>query len=233
MKIIFLNGPHKGREFLVQAGLQIARDRGEKQDILIDDSQASNPHAEIVKKKGVFYLQDMDSKNGTLVEEEINDFFALKVGLKFQIGHTLFQVKDQPKPLSWSKALREELKNISVQDTPKTIKIIHPPLILKFKSGVQKGSAWHIYYGPRTVGASSLDLPFLEPKAPALAFSLEVENQAVLFKTLYPDQILLNKKHLKQKKLLDKDRISFGSALIEVSYGSLNKNGFEKGEASN
>ena len=164
MKIIFLNGTYKDREFPVQEGLQLARDKGEEGDIFIEDPQASNPHAEIVKKKGRFYLQDLDSKNGTLLDEEINDFFALKPGLQFQIGHTRFQVKGQPKVEHWSKTIREELKKINIQDTPQEIKIIRPPLILKFKSGVQKGDTWHIYYGPRTAGFGQLGPPFFGTK---------------------------------------------------------------------
>ena len=169
----------------------------------------------------MFYLQDLDSKNGTLLNEEINDFFALKPGLKFQIGETLFQVKAVPKPEHWSKALRKELKKAPVQDSPKEIQVIQPPLILKFKAGVQKGDTWHIYYGPRRAGSASLDLPFLEPNAPDIAFSLEPDRSAVLFKTLYPDQVLLNKKHVQRKKLADKDQISFRGALIEVHWPPL------------
>ena len=218
MKIKFLNGPHKDREFPIQEGIQLTRDRGEKGDIFIEDPQASNPHAEVVKKKGRLYLQDLDSKNGTLVDEKVNDFFALKVGIQFQIGQTLLQVLQPPKVVHWSKAIHEKLKTLPVQDTLKEVQAIHPPLVLKFKSGLQKGDIWHIYYGPRTAGSASLDLPFLEPHAPELSFSLEPSPSAVLFKTLYPDQVLLNKKHLKQKKLANKDQISFGSALIEVHY---------------
>ncbi len=218
MKIQFLNGPLKNREFSVRDGLVLSRDKGEEGDIFIEDPQASNPHAEIIKKKGSFYLQDLDSKNGTRLKGEINDLFALKPGMEFQIGETLFQVKVPVEP--WSQVLMKDLKKVSVEDTPKKLSVIQPPLILKFKSGVQKGDTWSVYYGPRTVGSATLDLPLLEPGAPDIAFSLEPAQKAVLFKTLYPDRVLLNKEHVKQKKLAEKDHISFANTLIEVHYGS-------------
>ena len=218
MKIQFLNGPLKGKEFSVKEGLVLSRDKGEDGDIFIEDPQASNPHAEIVKKKGSFYLQDLDSKNGTRLKGEINDFFAFKPGMEFQIGQTHFQVKGPVE--HWSQVLLKTLKKISVQDTPKKLSVIQPPLILKFKSGVQKGETWSVYYGPRTIGSATLDIPLLEPEAPGIAFSLEPAKKAVLFKTLYPDRVLLNKEHVKQKKLAQKDHISFANTLIEVHYGS-------------
>ncbi len=219
MKICFLNGPYKGKEFPVKKGLILSRNSEEEEDIAIKDPKASNPHAKIVKKKNIFYLQDMDSKNGTYVNEEINDFFALQPGLKFQIGQTVLQVKESPKPKKpWNEAVMEELKKISFENHPKPMKTITPPLVLKFKSGVQKGNTWHIHYGPREAGSSCLDLPILDPQAPDICFSLEPSKDSVLFKTLYPEKILINKKHISKKKLTNGDCISFANTSIEVSY---------------
>ena len=216
MKICFLNGPHKGKEFPVKKGLILSRNSETEEDISIKDPQASNPHAKIVKKKSLFYLQDMDSKNGTYVNEEINDYFALEPGLKFQIGQTVLQVKESPKP--WNEVVTEELKKLSFENQPKPMKIITPSLVLEFKSGVQKGNTWHIHYGPREAGSGCLDLPILDPQAPDICFSLEPSKESVLFKTLYPEKVLINKKHISKKKLLAGDCISFANTSIEVSY---------------
>ena len=219
MKIRFLNGPNKDQEFAVQKGLILSRKSEEEGEVPIGDPKASSPHAEIVQKKGVFYLQDMDSKNGTYLKGKINDFFALKAGLKFQIGETWFQViSPPPPPPAWDKIVAKELKTISPKDRPQSVTPLKHPLTLKFRSGVQKGDIWHIHYGPRSAGSASLDLPILEPDAPDLCFHLLPEKTSVLFKTQYPEKVLLNKKHTSRKKLSPGDSISFGGASIEVHY---------------
>ena len=222
LRVFFLNGPQKGNYFTVKKGLILTRNKKEEGDIFVEDPKASNPHAEIIKKKGGFYLQDMDSKNGTYVNEEISDLFALKPGLKFRIGKTFFKVKAPPKPPKpkkpWPEAVTEELSNLSLKDRPRKLSPIQPSLILNFKSGVQKGDKWHICYGPRTAGSESLDLPILEPQAPDICFSLEPDKSSVLFKTSYPEKVLLNKDHISKKNLKAGDLISFASMLIEVRY---------------
>ncbi len=217
MIIRFMTGPLKGQEFQAVAGLTLSRSgRGEK-EIALKDSKASNPHAEIVKKKGRLYLRDRDSKNGTYVKEEINDLFALKPGLKFQIGHTILQVKE-PSPTTWQEIVEKELQKISLKNAPSKLKVFSPGLKLKFKSGFQKGDLWRIRYGPRKIGPNSLDLPVLEPQAPEICFSLSPEKKSALFKTLYPEKVLLNKKHISKKILKNRDLISFGGSLIEFQY---------------
>ena len=219
MKICFLNGPNKGKEFPVKNNLILSRDNMEDGDIAIEDPKASNPHAKIVKKKQGFYFKDMDSKNGTYVNKEINDYFILKPGLQFKIGQTVLQVKETPKPEKpWNEIVIEELQNLSIKDQPKKLQVIKPALILTFKSGVQKGSTWNICYGPREAGSASLDLPILEPQAPNICFHLEPSEQSVLFKTQYPDKVLLNKEHIQKKILKDGDCISFAGTFIEISY---------------
>ena len=220
MKIYFLNGPNKGKEFPVTKGLILSRNSKKEGDITVEDPKASNPHAKIVKKKSLFYLQDMNSKNGTYVNKEISDLFVLSPGLKFQIGQTVLQVKDSPKPQKpWNEIVIEELKKLSIKNHPKKLQVIKPALILKFKSGIQKGNQWHIHYGPREAGSGCLDLPILEPQAPDICFSLEPLKGSVLFKTPYPEKILLNNKHISKKNLVTGDCISFASAFIEISYG--------------
>lgn len=224
LNIHFLNGSYKGKKFPVKKGLILTRNNKEEGDILIEDSKASNPHAEIIKKKGNFYLKDMDSKNGTYFEEKINDLFALTPGITFQIGNTKFEVKKAPPPEKpWYEIIAKELKLKTVKDHIKNLQALHPPLTLIFKSGPQKGDKWHIHYGPREVGSGSLDLPILESKAPDICFSLKPHKKSVLFKTLYPEKVLLNKKHISKKNLITGDRISFANTLIEVRYDSLEK----------
>jgi len=219
MKICFLNGPNKGKEFPVKSNLILSRDNREEGDIAVEDPKASNPHAKIVKKKEGFYQKKMDSKMGADVNKERSDSFVLKPGLQFKSGQTLLQVKETPKPQKpWNEIVIEELQNLSIKDQPKKMQVIKPALILTFKSGVQKDSTWNICYGPREAGSASLDLPILEPQAPGICFHLEPSDKSVLFKTRYPDKVLLNKEHTQKKILKDGDCISFAGTFIEISY---------------
>lgn len=219
MILRFLNGPYKGKEVTLKKGLILSRNSKKKEVLSIEDPKASNPHAQIIRKKNTFYLQDMDSKNGTYFKGEINDLFALSPGIQFTIGKTVIEITEPPpSPKIWSEEVSTELKKLSIKDQEQQIQIIKPTLILNFKSGVQKGNKWYIGYGPRTAGATSLDLPILEPQAPDICFSLEPLKKSVLFKTQYPEKILINKEHVSTKKLVDKDCISFASTSIEISY---------------
>ena len=232
MKIQFINGPNQGKEFKIQAGLILSRKKLKKGDIAVLDPKASSPHAEIIKKRKSFYLKDLDSKNGTCVDEDINDLFALKPGTTFFIGETGFQVMDSPPPKpkkqiikkTWQETITEVLKKHlkQIKDPPAQEMLpIYPTLKLTFKSGSQKGDVWHVYYGPRQSGSASVDLPILDPSAPGICFSLHpVTGGGVLFKTTFSDKVLLNKKHQNRKNLEAGDLISVADTLIEVSFST-------------
>ena len=224
MIIRFMTGPLKGQEFSVRKGLILSRNSREEGDIALEDPKASNPHAEIVKKNRRFYFKDRDSKNGTYIEGEINDCFVLKPGLRFEIGKTVLEVfKPLPKPKTWPEIVQEELTKLKLKDRPKKLEPFAPSLKLKFKSGAQKGDLWRLRYGPRRIGPNSLDLKVLEPQAPEICFSLSPQKNSALFKTLYPEKVLLNKKHISKKTLKSGDLISFGGSCIEVGYESQTK----------
>ncbi len=231
LKIRILNGALQGQELDVQKGLTLSRSQGE-QCFFIKDSAASNPHAEVVQKKQTFYLQDKDSKNGTYVEGQINDFFPLRPDLKFRIGKTYFQVVLQapppPPPVvekkpdpHWSVLVQQQLKDVEpfVFDQEQPLQPFDPLLCLHFQSGVQKSDFWALGYGPRQAGRACVDLPIWDSLAPDVCFSLHPQAKGkVLLKTPCPDKVLLNTQHNAKKILKNGDFISFGSTSIKVSF---------------
>ena len=226
MKIRFLTGTNKDKLFSVQKNVVLSRTTNSG-DIAILDSQASNPHAKIIKKGNLYYLKDLDSKNGTYLDNKTNNYFPLKHGLQFQIGSTVLQVIDPPpakktsiKNPSWVSTVIKELKKnqLKIKDQQKLLEIIQPALVLKFKSGIQKSDSWVLHYGPRQAGRACLDLPILDPQAPDICFSLHPLNNQVLFKTPYPEKVLINNKFLSEKILQNKDKISFSNTCIEISF---------------
>jgi len=65
--------------------------RGHQSDVVLDDISVSRAHSEIVFKNDSFFLRDLDSKFGTLVEfKESRD---ITENLKFQCGRTVYTFK--------------------------------------------------------------------------------------------------------------------------------------------
>ncbi|HEB57217.1 MAG TPA: FHA domain-containing protein [Gammaproteobacteria bacterium] len=60
--------------------------RHSKQDIMIRGAWASRYHAQIIHLNGKYYLQDLNSKNGTYVGNELVSWYPLSAGDRFQIG---------------------------------------------------------------------------------------------------------------------------------------------------
>jgi len=83
----------KLKEIPINKGV-IAIGRQEDNDVLIDNLAVSRHHAQLVQKGDKFILEDLNSFNGTFVNEEKIDVCELKEGDTIQIGkHTLsFQV---------------------------------------------------------------------------------------------------------------------------------------------
>ena len=57
-----------------------------------------------------------------------------------------------------------------------------PPLRLQFVRGTQTGTVWTLGYGPRMIGASSIDLQVEDPTVADVCFRLEPFSGGVLFK---------------------------------------------------
>jgi len=87
-KIRILNGPYRGREkTLADKALTIGRDA--EAGIQILDRSASRFHGEVFPVGGMYFVRDLDSKNGTLVnDEKVTDEELLREGDVIKIGST-------------------------------------------------------------------------------------------------------------------------------------------------
>lgn len=87
-KIRIMNGPYRGREKTVgDKPLTIGRDAEAGVQIL--DRSASRFHCEIFPVGGMYFVRDLDSKNGTYVNDErLTDEELLRVGDVIKIGTT-------------------------------------------------------------------------------------------------------------------------------------------------
>jgi len=86
--------PVQGREHTPEAGATIGR---ADCDILLIDPEVSRRHAAIRSVNGGVAVEDLDSKNGTWVNEErITGIKELKPGDRIRFGNTVWHLKRRP-----------------------------------------------------------------------------------------------------------------------------------------
>jgi len=83
------NGPDKGKAFEV-GGEPVVIGREASDGLRILDQGASRRHAEIFKIGEMFFIRDLESKNGTFLNDERVLEELLQVGDKIKIGTTVF-----------------------------------------------------------------------------------------------------------------------------------------------
>ncbi|MCL2001031.1 MAG: FHA domain-containing protein [Planctomycetes bacterium] len=82
------NGPNQGETRAISNKSLIAG-RDENCDLILQDKGASRQHAEIFKIGDICFIRDLDSKNGTFVNDNRIDEEMLREGDRIQIGGTL------------------------------------------------------------------------------------------------------------------------------------------------
>ena len=194
--------------------------RSTKAHFLIQDPKASGLHAKVVKEGAYFKILDLDSSNGLFYKGKKVKSLRLSPGKEFQIGDTVFFVKARGS--NWRSVvynfLRKELKKGVFENKAQTLYPLSQVLNLTFTQGLQKGESWLIGYTPRSIGAESLDLTILEPKAPKECFTLTKNEKSVIYKTTVPEKVLLNRKSLREQTLKSGDVITIGATSLSVSF---------------
>lgn len=217
-----LDGELKGTRIPAQAGLTFGRHGC---DLNIQDSKVSSKHAEIQEgPNGRLWLMDQGSVNGIKVKKERFAELPLEPGLIFRLGQTRFSVGDMAAAEAASAEWFGTLKTLAEagitkkHGKPKPIQIFPTPVRLQFTRGLQIGVEWHLGYGPREIGASSVELPIFEPKAPAKCFQLVAENERVVLK-VHEDakgKVLLNGRFVETANVKPGDMVDIGSTRIEI-----------------
>ena len=210
-----LAGPLKGRKFLVTGSLKLGRRRG---DIVLNDSAASDPHAEIqLNPNGHLLLRDLGSKNGVFVNGKKKSKILLKENSKFTIGKSEFQVLflETPEKI-WMAILKDSVCRIS--NRPKALSFFPCPLGVDFLSGPQKGAHFNLTYGPRYFGSFSVDVPLLDAEAPPQTFVLSPVKWQTVFKTDFPETVQLNRQQTRQMAIKDNDSVFIGETEIKITF---------------
>ncbi len=87
-----------GRNYRIEEGQEITFGRAFDNTVHIDDVSVSRHHAVIKWKKGLMYITDLKSTNGTFVNSERvedNFFYELNYMDEVKIGNVTFKVLDE------------------------------------------------------------------------------------------------------------------------------------------
>lgn len=88
--LVVINGVDLGKKYsLVQSSTMIGR--SSKVDIQIDEDSISRNHAIIEKREGEFIIRDLESTNGTYVNDRPIRSHSLRDGDQIKIGSTIFK----------------------------------------------------------------------------------------------------------------------------------------------
>jgi pSer/pThr/pTyr-binding forkhead associated (FHA) protein len=237
-----IDGPLQGTRTPLRDGLTLGR---KGCDLNIEDSKVSSRHARLEERPdGSFWLIDDDSANGIRVDGKRTPELRLKAGASFRLGRTRFQVlgagemaseglqtkvKNVFKKAKGGKKWREVIVHLSERvireselkkiPTDALLPFEHA-LKLSFKRGIQSGTDWILSYGPREVGASSVDLPLFEPGLPAKCFRLLPRDNEIVIRIEEAafGKILLNGKRFETAFVRPGDVLEIGNTQIEIEF---------------
>ena len=92
LKLVITEGSDTGRGFQVTGTLSIGRDAAT--GIVIDDEEASRRHAVVTREGDGVIVRDLDSTNGTWVNEElVASERRVRVGDRLRIGATVLELR--------------------------------------------------------------------------------------------------------------------------------------------
>jgi len=224
-----LDGTLKDKLYALRPGFVIGRGEGDL--VIANDKRLSTRHAFVeVGDDGTWYLVDNGSKNGLRVGNEQKKRVGLEVGTKILIGSTNYEVVDhiadplpiktKPKARHWRDILADfAMKAMAaVKNEGKAIVSLHPAVVLDFIRGTQAETRWVLGYGPRKIGARSLDLPIYESGAPDVCFEILPTPDGISFKTDYPELVKLNGQSVSAEILHIADIIKIQDTEIEVDF---------------
>lgn len=221
-----LSGPLKNQVFVLEDGLTLGRQGA---NITLNDPKISSLHARILKKGDLWVIEDNNSKNGLRVHGEKANSITLRPGISFLVGDSEFTVietqpKAKPKPSKqqryWHQVLTDFVKahGPELKDQASPVSPLDPALVLEFVRGTQVNAKWILGFGPRKIGAASVDLPIWEPGAPPICFEILPSASGLVFKTSHPEIVRLNGEGVDSRVLHMGDTISILDTLIEVDF---------------
>ncbi|GLZ81271.1 phosphopeptide-binding protein [Actinorhabdospora filicis] len=91
--LVVTGGELKGRSILLE-GAPITMGRAPDSTLVITDDYASSRHARLVPREGEWYLEDLNSTNGTYLDRaKVSGPTPVPLGVPIRIGRTSFELR--------------------------------------------------------------------------------------------------------------------------------------------
>ena len=89
----FVGGKYQGRDFALDANRSFIAGRSTEADLVLADDSVSRKHARVYPARGRFWIRDLGSRNGTVVNGEVVLHHCLRPGDRVAIGSSLARVE--------------------------------------------------------------------------------------------------------------------------------------------
>jgi pSer/pThr/pTyr-binding forkhead associated (FHA) protein len=136
-KLFIVEGPEKGQSFKIKGDIAYVG-RSSDNDIQMKDRSVSRKHLKILKKSNQYFIEDLQSANGTFVDGKplfSGDEFEVKEGLPITIGNMVVclgkeykgDVPAIPEPMDLSKEIKQKEKGVTKErrtDRKKNMELI-------------------------------------------------------------------------------------------------------------
>jgi pSer/pThr/pTyr-binding forkhead associated (FHA) protein len=235
--LVFTDGSEKGRQFpLIFTRTVVGRKKG---DILIRDLAVSSEHLAVDYRRGVFHIVDLESKNGTFVNEKrIRDQQVL-LDQDVRIGDSLFQIQLDPEQADMLIQQQAHLPSqyrglvdliqkeflaepdedtISKRPESKEETAVPTKKYIKIKVVLKNGEAVKLkYVKPKVlIGREETDLVIsdIEVSRKHAYFELQPTDEVVIQDLASANGTYVNGKRINRRVLNPQDKIQIGQTVI-------------------
>lgn len=234
---VFTDGSEKGRQFpLVFTRTVMGRKKG---DILIRDLAVSSEHAAVDYRRGVFHVVDLDSKNGTFINEKKIRDQQILLDQDIRLGDSIFQIQLDPeqfallveqqahptKQRGLVDLMQKEFLADEVEDTISATKEDKKPTpgvpvkkYIKVKVVMKNGKGIKLKYVKSKVliGREETDLVIndIEVSRKHAYLELQTNNDVVIQDLASANGTFVNGKRINRRMLTPADKIQIGQTLI-------------------
>ena len=93
-QLLVTSGPLAGSRMNLNNQRDITIGRSESNAFVLNDDFASGQHARVINRDGIWYLEDLDSRNGTFLNgQRVEQPERLASGMEFRIGGTTLRLQ--------------------------------------------------------------------------------------------------------------------------------------------
>ncbi|MEZ4845646.1 MAG: FHA domain-containing protein [Bdellovibrionota bacterium] len=235
--VVFTEGSEKGRQFpLVYLRTAMGRKKG---DILIRDLAVSSEHAAIDYRRGIFHIVDLDSKNGTFINDKKVRDQQILLEQDVRVGDSVFQIHLDPdqfdmlvqqqshhpsKQRGLVDLMQKEFLAEGIEDTVASArekaKVPEVPTkkYIKVKVVMKNGKGIKLKYVKSKVliGREETDLVIndIEVSRKHAYLELQSNNDVVIQDLASANGTFVNGKRINRRMLMPSDKIQIGQTFI-------------------